>query len=172
MYDDERLDPRSLSFQGPGAATTAHSVLAGRVSNSPLHRRGGPRTRPRPSVCPHDCQRKAERAPARIIAHGRRETTTYGQERRGEGARPHFSVPPAPCCWPTAVHFAGEQADARTRPTCRFGRPRLLRSRIGKLVLTGAVVCPGRPPFGIAAMDDWAKIPADYGRRELDLQDR
>ncbi len=56
--------------------------------------------------------------------------------------------------------FAGEQSSARGQPNCHLADLDA-QFQDGKLVLTGTVVAQP-PAFGIAAFDDWAKIPGDY----------
>jgi hypothetical protein len=155
VYDDERLDPRLLDCKAPGgyygrpcSLGEFNSHYIGGVAHELGHAFG----------LPHDCQRQAERAKRGLSLMGG-GNHTYGQEKRGEGPGTFLSDASAmllACSRP----FAGEQKDARSRP---HGRLTDLDAEFkdDKLVLTGAVVA--RPPaFGIAALNDWAKIPADY----------
>ncbi len=155
VYDDQHLDPRLLSsklpggyYGGPCSLGEFNSHYIGGLAHELGHAFG----------LPHDCQRESERAKRGLSLMGG-GNHTYGQQRRGEGPGTFLSAASAmqlACSRP----FAGEQKDARTRSTCRLTDVDA-KFKDGKLLLTGAVVA--RPPaFGIVALDDWAKIPADY----------
>ena len=155
MYDDQRLDPDLLGskasggyYGGPCSLGEFNSHYIGGVAHELGHAFG----------LPHDCQREAERAKRGLSLMGG-GNHTYGQERRGEGPGTFLSAASA-MLLAYSRPFAGEQKDARSRPDCRLADLDA-EFKDGKLVLTGAVVAQP-PAFGIAAMDDWAKIPADY----------
>jgi hypothetical protein len=155
VYDDEHLDPRLLSSKAPGgyyggpcSLGEFNSHYIGGLAHELGHAFG----------LPHDCQREAERAKRGLSLMGG-GNHTYGQQRRGEGPGTFLSAASA-MQLAYSRPFAGEQKDARTRSTCRL-TDLDAKFKNGKLVLTGAVVAQP-PAFGIVALDDWAKIPADY----------
>lgn len=155
VYDDRRLDARLLGSKTPGgyygrpcSLGEFNSHYIGGVAHELGHAFG----------LPHDCQRQAERATRGLSLMGG-GNHTYGQERRGEGPGSFLSAASA-MLLAYSRPFAGEQPDARGRPACRL-KELDARFEDGKLVLIGAV--SARPSaFGIAAFNDWAKIPADY----------
>jgi len=154
VYDDERLDPRLLSSREPGgyygrpcSVGEFNSHYVGGVAHELGHAFG----------LPHDRQRIADRTRGLSLMGGGNHT--YGQDLRGEGAGSFLSAASA-MLLAYSRPFAGEQATGPRRPTCRLSE---LDARFadGKIVLTGkAIAAP--PAFGIAAFNDWAKIPADY----------
>ena len=85
---------------------------------------------------------------------------TYGQQRRGEGPGTFLTAASA-MQLAYSRPFAGEQKDARIRSTCRL-RDVDAKFNNGTLLLTAGAVVARPPAFGIVALDDWAKIPADY----------
>ena len=155
VYDDQKLDPRSLGskapggyYHGPCSLGEFNSHYIGGVAHELGHAFG----------LPHDCERKAERARRGLSLMGG-GNHTYGRERRGEGPGTFLSAASA-MLLAHSRPFAGEQPEAASRPHCRLAELNA-QFRDGKLILTGAV--DARPPaFGIAAFDDWAKIPGDY----------
>jgi len=155
VYDDQRLDPRWLSSKAPGgyygrpcSLGEFNSHYIGGVAHELGHAFG----------LPHDCQREAERTTRGLSLMGG-GNHTYGQERRGEGPGTFLSAASA-MLLAYSRPFAGEQKDARNRPRCRLAELDA-GFQDGKLVLAGSVVAQP-PAFGIAAMNDRAKIPADY----------
>ena len=84
---------------------------------------------------------------------------TYGQEQRGEGPGSFLSAAGA-MQLAYSRPFAGEQKNARTQPTCHL-TDLDAAFQDGKIILSGTIVADP-PAFGIAAFDDWARIPADY----------
>jgi len=155
VYDDERLDARLLSSKAPGgyygrpcSLGEFNSHYIGGVAHELGHAFG----------LPHDCQREAEQAKRGLSLMGG-GNHTYGQEQRGEGPGSFLSAASA-MLLAHSVPFAGEQPDCRSRPECRLSDLDA-QFKGGALVLSGAVVARPRA-FGIAALNDWAKIPADY----------
>ena len=155
VYDDPHLDSRLLGSKAPGgyyggpcSLGKFNSHYIGGVAHELGHAFG----------LPHDCQRKAETATrgSSLMGGGNH---TYGQELRGEGPGSFLSAASA-MLLAYSRPFAGEQSSARVRPNCHLADlDAQFQDR--KLVLTGTVVAQP-PAFGIAAFDDWAKIPGDY----------
>ena len=155
VYDDPHLDPRLLSSKDPGgyyggpcSLGQFNSHYLGGLAHELGHAFG----------LPHTCQQKTERAERGLSLMGG-GNHTYGQQQRGEGPGTFLSAASA-MQLAYSRPFAGEQKDARSRTTCRLADVDATFTN-GKLVLTGAVVAQP-PAFGIVALDDWAKIPADY----------
>jgi hypothetical protein len=107
---------------------------------------------------PHDCQRQSEQAKRGLSLMGG-GNHTYGQERRGERPGTFLSAASA-MLLAYSRPFAGDQEDPQRQPNCRMADLDAQFDR-GNLILTGAIVAQP-PAFGIAAFNDWAKIPADY----------
>jgi len=154
VYDDQRLDARLLASQDPGgdygrpcSVGEFNSHYIGGVAHELGHAFG----------MPHDCQRMADRSRGLSLMGGGNHT--YGQKLRGEGPGSFLSAASA-MLLAYSRPFAGDQATGRRRPSCRLSEMDA-RFAGGKLILTGKAVAEP-PAFGIAAFDDWAKIPADY----------
>jgi hypothetical protein len=154
VYDDQRLDPRLLGSKAPGgyygqpcSLGEFNSHYVGGVAHELGHAFG----------LPHDCQRLADQKRGLSLMGGGNHT--YGQEQRGEGPGTFLSAASA-MMLAASRPFAGDRPDARQRPTCRLSDVDA-RFLDGKLVLTGRVAAQPTA-FGIAALNDWAQIPADY----------
>ncbi len=155
VYDDAHLDPRLLGskaaggyYGGPCSWGEFNSHYIGGVAHELGHAFG----------LPHDCQRAAEQAKRGLSLMGG-GNHTYGQQLRGEGPGTFLSDASA-MLLAHSRPFAGEQPDAHRQPRCQV-TDLDVRFVDGKIILTGAVVAWPQA-FGIAAFDDWEKIPADY----------
>jgi len=154
VYDDERLDPKLLGSKDSGgyyghpcSIGEFNSHYIGGVAHELGHGLG----------LPHDYQRTADRSRGNSLMGGGNHT--YGQEKRNEGPGTFLSAASA-MLLARSRPFAGDLDDASKKPDCRLGD---LDARFtdGKIVLTG-VVTAQPPAFGIAAFNDWARIPDDY----------
>ena len=154
VYDDERLDPKRLASKAPGgyygrpcSIGQFNSHYLGGVAHELGHAFG----------LPHDCQRQMDRGRGLSLMGGGNHT--YGQEQRGEGPGTFLTAASA-MLLAFSRPFAGELDGASARPDCRFSDLEA-EFTAGQIVLSGRVAA--KPPaFGIAAFNDWAKIPADY----------
>jgi len=154
VYDDERLDPRHLASKAPGgyygrpcSIGEFNSHYVGGVAHELGHAFG----------LPHDCQRLADRDRGlSLMGDGNH---SYAQEKRGEGPGTFLSAASA-MLLAYSRPFAGDRDGAGRRPKCRLSD---LDARFadGKLMLAGSVAAEPAA-FGIAAFNDWAKIPGDY----------
>lgn len=154
VYDDERMDAKLLDSKDPGgyyghpcSIGEFNSHYIGGVAHELGHAFG----------LPHDCQRKTDRDRGKSLMGGGNHT--YGQEKRNEGPGSFLSAASA-MLLANSRPFAGDRNEASKKPDCRLSD---LDAQFtdGKIVLTGTVVAQP-PAFGIAAFDDWAKIPDDY----------
>jgi len=154
VYDDPRLDPRLLGSKAPGgyygqpcSIGEFNSHYVGGVAHELGHAFG----------LPHDCQRRSDQSRGVSLMGGGNHT--YGQELRGEG--PGTFLSPASAMRLAASRpFAGDRDDASQRPECRISGLKA-DFRQGAIVLSGTLAA--KPPaLGIAAYNDWVRIPADY----------
>ena len=154
VYDDVRLDPRSLSSRKPGGYYAGPCSLGqfnthyiGGVAHELGHAFG----------LPHDCERDSDR-PRRGRSLMGGGNHTYGQEQRGEGQGAFLSAASA---LPLSVHplFTGKRKPAAAM-TCRLTELKATHEE-GKLSLTGRLQ-GGPRGVGLVAHNNPQEIPGDY----------
>lgn len=154
VFDDQRLDATLLASKAPGgfyggpcSIGQFNSHYIGGVAHELGHALG----------LPHDCQRQQDRARGLSLMGGGNHT--YGQEQRGEGPGTFLS-PASAMLLAHCRPFAGELEGASQKPDCRLNALDA-QFRDGKIVLTGKVAAKPQA-LGLAAFNDWAKIPDNY----------